>query len=70
VESTDRSPRYLKSLIDLARVELGDDVVLFTTDGGDTSYMSRGSIKGGYKGLYTVGDGCGNPQTCINSQKE
>lgn len=36
----------MKALIALARQVLGPDVVLFTTDGGSTSYMARGSIKG------------------------
>lgn len=59
--------KYMHSLIDAARNSLGQGVLLFTTDGGDTSYMSRGSFKGDV--IYTVGDGCGNPQTCIDAQK-
>ncbi len=49
---------YLKGLIDVARDSLGDDVILFTTDGGDTGYMTRGSIKGGYKGASALAQGC------------
>ena len=59
--------RYMTTLIALARDVLGENIVLFTTDGGDTGYMTRGSIKGSI--VYTVGDGCGNPQTCIDAQK-
>ena len=58
--------QYLEHLIAIARAYL-NDTILFTTDGGDTGYMSRGSLKGG--DVYTVGDGCGNPQTCWDAQK-
>ena len=40
-------------LIDLAREQLGDEVVLYTTDGGSLYYMQRGSIEG--DAVYTVG---------------
>lgn len=59
--------QYMVHLIEMARKALGDDVILFTTDGGDEGFMTRGSIKG--SSVYTVGDGCGNPQTCVNAQK-
>ena len=59
--------QYMKYLITLARDALGPDVILFTTDGGDEGYMTRGSIKGDI--VYTVGDGCGNPATCVAAQK-
>jgi hypothetical protein len=41
-------------------------VILFTTDGGDEAYMTRGSLRGA--SVYTVGDGCGSPQTCADAQ--
>ena len=68
VGSNPNDAKYMNSLIDTARTALGDEVVLFTTDGGNTGYMSRGSFKG--DSIYTVGDGCGNPQTCIDAQHQ
>jgi hypothetical protein len=62
---TDR--QYMEHLISSARTALGEAVILFTTDGGNEGYMSRGSIKG--SSVYTVGDGCGNPQTCVDAQR-
>ena len=59
--------KYMQHLISSARSILGKNVVLFTTDGGDIGYMTRGSFKG--SSVYTVGDGCGNPQTCVDAQK-
>ena len=59
--------QYMVHLIDMARKALGEDVILFTTDGGDEGFMTRGSIKG--SSVYTVGDGCGSPQTCVDAQK-
>ncbi len=38
--------QYMEYLVSLARTCLGDDVVLYTTDGGDIGYMSRGSLNG------------------------
>ncbi len=38
--------QYMHLLIDTARASLGNDTLLFTTDGGDTSYMTRGSFVG------------------------
>ena len=61
--------QYMEELVEVAETSLGNgSVILFTTDGGDTGYMSRGALKG--TNVYTVGDGCGNPQTCIDAQKE
>ncbi|VDK52470.1 unnamed protein product [Anisakis simplex] len=39
---------YTIFLRDLARQHLGDDVVLYTTDGGDESYLKCGKIPGVY----------------------
>ena len=64
--STDHS--YMTKLIASARTALGPDIVLMTTDGGSVGYMTRGSIKGA--SVYTVGDGCGNPQACADAQKQ
>ena len=68
VSSNPADAQYLQFLIDTARNSLGNDTILFTTDGGDTSFMSRGTFKG--DSVYSVGDGCGNPQTCIDAQHE
>jgi len=68
VEANPSDKQYMENLIQIARTSLGEDLVLFTTDGGDTGYMTRGTLKG--SSVYSVGDGCGNPQTCIDAQKE
>lgn len=39
---------YLRSLTKLFRSHLGEDVVLFTTDGAGVSYLKCGSIQGLY----------------------
>jgi beta-galactosidase len=47
--------KYMHHLIDLVHTHLGNNSVqIYTTDGGDTGYMTRGSIKGSL--VYTVGD--------------
>jgi beta-galactosidase len=67
VSTNPSDAQYLHALIATARESLGNSTLLFTTDGGDTGYMTRGSFKGDE--IYTVGDGCGNPQTCIDAQR-
>lgn len=47
--------KYMEHLLFLARKHLGQDVVLYTTDGGAESYMRRGSLTGGE--VLTLGDG-------------
>ncbi|KAM0011904.1 putative beta-galactosidase [Helianthus debilis subsp. tardiflorus] len=37
---------YLHHLINLARSHLGDDIILYTTDGGTTYTLTRGTIQG------------------------
>ena len=59
---------YIQKLVASARKMLGSDIILMTTDGGSVGYMTRGSLKG--SAVYTVGDGCGNPATCVAAQKE
>jgi hypothetical protein len=47
--------KYMQYLVDLAHMHLGKgDVVLYTTDGGNKDYMTRGSLNG--SAVYTVGD--------------
>eukprot|EP00041_Stephanoeca_diplocostata_P011407 m.188329 g.188329 ORF g.188329 m.188329 type:complete len:797 (-) comp18526_c0_seq2:98-2488(-) len=60
--------QYMQTLVATARGALGEDIILFTTDGGSTSYMTRGTIPG--SSVYSVGDGCGNPSTCVAAQKQ
>ena len=59
---------YMVKLIASARASLGSSVILMTTDGGSTGYMSRGSIHG--SSVYTVGDGCSNAAACDAAQKQ
>ena len=60
--------RYIEHLVDLARAALGPSALLFTTDGGNAGYMSRGSLSGGT--VLTVGDGCTNPASTWAAQKQ
>ncbi|KAA0145568.1 hypothetical protein FNF28_07864 [Cafeteria roenbergensis] len=46
--------QYMEYLVKMARQHLGDNIVLYTTDGGSVGYMSRGSLNG--SAVYTVGD--------------
>ena len=57
-----------QKLIASARASLGPNVILMTTDGGSVDYMKRGSLPG--PSVYTVGDGCGNPQVCADAQRQ
>ena len=54
VSSNTRDLEYLKRLVELAREQLGENVVLYTTDGGSSSFFQRGTLKGG--AVYSVGD--------------
>jgi len=45
---------YLQHLIDTARAELGDEILLFTTDGGNAGMMASGSLNG--SSVITLGD--------------
>jgi hypothetical protein len=62
----------------VALLTSGSDIILYTTDGGDEGYMSRGTLPGE---VFTVGDfGCwpsllthtrpGNPLPSFNAQKK
>ena len=67
VSTSDSDRSYLEKLVQIANESLGEKTLLFTTDGGSESFMTRGSLKG--SAVYTVGDGCGNIQDCIDAQK-
>lgn len=60
--------QYIVHLVNLARTLLGNDIVLYTTDGGSLGYMTRGSLND--SSVYTVGDfGPGsNPLTSFAAQ--
>lgn len=60
--------QYMEALVSLARAALGNEALLYTTDGGDAGYMTRGSLPGG--SVMTVGDGCGNPEATWEAQKK
>mmetsp|Transcript_107929 Transcript_107929/g.336629 ORF Transcript_107929/g.336629 Transcript_107929/m.336629 type:complete len:668 (+) Transcript_107929:99-2102(+) len=47
--------RYMEYLLALAREHLGKEVVIYTTDGGNADFMTRGSLRGG--SVLTLGDG-------------
>ena len=44
----------MQHLVELARTNLGDKIILYTTDGGNMGYMQRGTLNG--SAVYTVGD--------------
>jgi len=47
--------KYMEHLVQLTHTHLGEgSVIVYTTDGGNTGYMSRGALKG--NSTYTVGD--------------
>jgi len=54
VSTNPKDEAYLRNLIDLVRKHLGSSVVLYTTDGGNIDYMTRGSLKGDI--VLTLGD--------------
>ncbi len=54
VQSNPLDLQYMLHLVALARQHLGNDVVLYTTDGGNEGYMIRGTLNGSI--VYTVGD--------------
>ena len=47
--------KYVEHLANITRAVLGQDTVVYTTDGGSESYMSHGSLKGDI--VLTLGDG-------------
>ena len=62
--------QYMEHLVTVARKYLGQNVILYTTDGGDVGYMSRGTLNG--SAVLTLGDfGPGSdPMTSFNAQNE
>lgn len=46
--------KYMEHLHSLARLYLGKNVILYTTDGGNEYYMNKGSINS--SDVFTVGD--------------
>jgi len=70
VVTNPKDKQYIEHLVILARSHLGNQVILYTTDGGNTGSMSRGTLNG--SAVYTVGDfGPGsNPQHSFDAQKE
>jgi len=54
VSSNDADLQYMLKLVDLARQGLGDNVILYTTDGGSLEFMKKGSIYG--SAVFTAGD--------------
>ncbi|KAJ9568475.1 hypothetical protein OSB04_004441 [Centaurea solstitialis] len=61
---------YLHHLVDLARSHLGDDIILYTTDGGSRYALTRGTISGDavFSAVdFSTGD---NPWPIFDLQKE
>lgn len=69
MQSNPSDKQYMVHLVALGRQYLGNNVVLYTTDGGSLSYMQRGSLPG--SAVYTVGDfGPGsNPQPSFEASR-
>ncbi|XP_042488565.1 beta-galactosidase 17 [Macadamia integrifolia] len=61
---------YLRHLVTLARTHLGDDIILYTTDGGSKETLERGTIRGSdvFSAVdFTTGDA---PWPIFELQKE
>ncbi|KAF3450599.1 hypothetical protein FNV43_RR06688 [Rhamnella rubrinervis] len=61
---------YLHHLVRLARFHLGDDIILYTTDGGSRDTLEKGTIRGDavFSAIdFTTGD---NPWPIFKIQKE
>jgi hypothetical protein len=56
---------YLRILAAAARAALGPAAQLYTTDGGDTGYMTHGALPGE---IYATGDGNGERPGCGEAQ--
>lgn len=54
VSSNPLDRQYMEHLVHAARQHLGNDVILYTTDGGDASFLTRGTLNG--SSVYSVGD--------------
>lgn len=56
VESNPGDLEYMHHLVDLVRQHLGDEdsVQIYTTDGGSTSFLSKGTLQGSI--VYSTGD--------------
>eukprot|EP01116_Phalansterium_solitarium_P004340 TRINITY_DN1532_c0_g1_i1.p1 TRINITY_DN1532_c0_g1~~TRINITY_DN1532_c0_g1_i1.p1 ORF type:complete len:820 (-),score=80.06 TRINITY_DN1532_c0_g1_i1:93-2552(-) len=69
VSSNPLDKQYMQHLLNLTRLYLGPNIVVYTTDGGDTGFMSRGTLPGQ---VYTVGDfGPGSdPASSFAAQKQ
>eukprot|EP01064_Diplonema_japonicum_P015192 TRINITY_DN22959_c0_g1_i1.p1 TRINITY_DN22959_c0_g1~~TRINITY_DN22959_c0_g1_i1.p1 ORF type:complete len:779 (+),score=175.20 TRINITY_DN22959_c0_g1_i1:42-2339(+) len=70
VESNPKDKQYMEYLVQLVHQNLGQDAVkIYTTDGGNTGYMSRGSLKGDV--VLTFGDhGPGDFTGSCNAQAQ
>ncbi|GAB4842544.1 Beta-galactosidase 17 [Ancistrocladus abbreviatus] len=61
---------YMRRLVTLARAHLGDDIILYTTDGGSRDLLEKGTIQGDtvYSAVdFTTGD---DPWPIFKLQKE
>lgn len=69
VSKNENDFRYMLHLYKMAKSLLGEDVIIYTTDGGDLSYITRGSLRGL---VYAVGDfGPGeDPNISFNAQRK
>lgn len=70
VADNPKDKQYMQHLVGLARAYLGDNLILYTTDGGNADYMRRGTLPG--SAVYTVGDfGPGSdPASSFAAQKQ
>ena len=60
--------KYLQFLIDLSKSHLGEDVILYTTDGGNLDDLRKGTFNDSQ--VVSFGDGCKNATSTWNAQKQ
>eukprot|EP00943_MAST-04B_sp_MAST-4B-sp1_P005959 g5959.t1 len=68
VSTNKNDAKYLQHLIDLCRKNLGHDVTLYTTDGGNAGDMTKGTFNDSQ--IISFGDGCKDANSTWNAQKK
>ena len=68
VSSNPNDAGYLQHLINESRRHLGDDVLLYTTDGGNEGDLKKGTFPDGQ--ILSFGDGCTNASATWGAQKQ
>ena len=67
VANNQNDAKYLQFLVDLSRRHLGEDVILYTTDGGNVGDLRKGTFNNSQ--VISFGDGCKNASSTWSAQK-